>query len=173
MCLYIKTCLNVRKRDLLQLAQENGSYCKNTRGTYGRNDFTELLSSRSARNGHRRVILGLRAALKIATAQLENVHLFLLCFTVNIMVLKITFASFLSATDFDQCPWFWLLVKFLTPIYGIIYFHLHRYWKSSVILPISDTCEITSGDCLDFPAKCKSFQEADVNYSFIYWFTLS
>lgn len=102
MCLYIKTCLNVRKRDLLQLAQENGSYCKNTRGTYGRNDFTELLSSRSARNGHHRVILGLRAALKITTAQLENVHLFLLCFTVNITLLKNNICFF------SLCYWLWL-----------------------------------------------------------------
>lgn len=36
--LYIKTCLTVRRRYLLQLAQENGD-CKNTGGTCGRRDF--------------------------------------------------------------------------------------------------------------------------------------
>lgn len=34
----------------------------------------ELLSSKLARNGDHRIILGLRAALKMATAQLENIH---------------------------------------------------------------------------------------------------
>lgn len=60
MCLYVKTYLNVRKKDPLQLAQENRSHCENTSGAYGRKHFMATIKASTGQEwglkGHAEIV---------------------------------------------------------------------------------------------------------------------